>query len=287
VDESHQEEMMDARYALARVIACAFAAVGIAGCGGGGGYSSGTPANPVMVVRSASLTGGQEVPPVPTAATGRGALIVHPTTYEIMGGGVTFTGLSGAPTGAHIHRADGSIVTGLTLASGTATDTATLPAGTPPLSAADQAQLLAGTLYFNVHTGANPNGEIRGAISGSTGVTAGLATLNGASEVPPNPSTATGRGMIVFDSITRTILISYVTHNVTAANNAHIHSGAPGAIGGPIVALFSAGATTYFAQHGVVLSAPDAASLSAGNTYFNVHSPTYVDGEIRGQIAVQ
>ena len=274
---------MGSRIVLIRWMAMACVAAGLAGCGGGSGYGSGTPANPVMVVRSASLI---PVPPVGTAATGRGALIVHPTTYEIMGGGITFTGLSGAPAGARIYRADGSILVQLILATGNATDTATVPAGFM-LSATEQAQLLAGTLYFNVHTAANPGGEIRGAISGTTGVTAGLATLNASQEVPPTASTATGRGTIVFNSTTGVILIAYATHNVPFANDAHIHSGAPGAVGAPIVPLAPDGSTIYFAPYAAALTGSDVTNLNAGNTYFNVHSPTYVNGEIRGQIAVQ
>lgn len=256
---------------------------GVASCGGGGGGDSpAAPQGQATVFRSASLSGAQEVPPVTTMATGRGAVAVNPTTLAITGG-VTFTGLSGAPTGAHIHRADTSIVFGLDQAADNAT--ATVPANTV-LSAADYAQLLAGTLYFNVHTVANTNGEIRGAITGTTGVTVGLATPNGGQEVPPNASTAVGRGILVVDSTTREILIAYVTHNVIGANAAHIHAGIPGVIGGIRITL-NLGTNVATAAQGAVMTAQDMADLAINYLYFNVHSPTYPDGEIRGQITVQ
>jgi CHRD domain len=280
-----QEAVMFGQVVFARWMAVALLVVaGSAGCGGGAGYASGRSSNPVMVVRSASLSA---VPTVTTSATGGGALIVHPNTYQVMGG-ITFTGLTGVPTEARITRADNTTVVTLLLASRTATDTATVPDGFN-FSASDQAQLLAGTLFFTVSSAAHPSpgGEIRGTVSVTTGVTAGLATLSAGQEVPPNASTATGRGMIVFDSATRAILIAYATHSVSLANAAHIHTGAPAAVGAPIVTLAADGTTIYFAQPGATLTLQDATDLNAGNTYFNVHSPAYPNGEIRGQIVVQ
>src|SRR5713226_9631290 len=102
--------------------------VGVASCGGGGGGGSSMPAAAAAtVIRSASLTGAQEVPPTGATGTGRGAVVVDPTTMAITGG-ITFTGLTGNPTGAHIHRLNTSIVVGLVQAADNAT--ATVPAGT-------------------------------------------------------------------------------------------------------------------------------------------------------------
>jgi hypothetical protein len=225
-------------------------------------------------------------------------------------GGVTFTGLTTAPTGAHIHRLDGSIAISLVQAANNAT--ATIPADTK-LSDTDYAQLLAGYLYFNVHSsgttgGCAPpancaNGEIRGQITGTTGVTAGRATLDGTQEVPPSTSTATGRGTIVFDSTPGPtfgdILICYVTHNVTNTTNAHIHTQAPGVSGGVSVPLFPQTANIQSPVVPATLTQQNVTDLTAGNTYFNVHSsnplcpnapagaPSCSGGEIRGQIAVQ
>ncbi|MCF8208638.1 MAG: CHRD domain-containing protein [Rhodoferax sp.] len=119
-----------------------------------------------------------------SVATGRGAVVVKPTTREITDGKM-FTGLTPTTGGHHIHQApsgrpsgNGPVIIGMTLAPGGGV--ATGPAGTV-LTETQYTAYLAGELYFNVHTAANPGGEIRGQITGSTGVTAGLATHNVAS----------------------------------------------------------------------------------------------------------
>lgn len=246
--------------------------------------------NCTTVVRSASLTGAQESPPTTSAATGRGAVIVDPATRAITGG-MTFTGLTPTAGGHHIHQApignptqNGPVIIGLVLAPGGGV--ATVPAGTV-LTDAQYAALLAGELYFNLHTTANPNGEIRGQINVRDGVVAGLASLDGTQEVPPNASTATGRGTIVFDAVTREVLIAYATHDVANTTVAHIHTGAPG-VSGPADVVDLMQGIVYTAPNPTTLTAQNVTDLTAGNTYFNVHSPApFAAGEIRGQIAVQ
>lgn len=242
------------------------------------------------VVRTASLTGAQENPANTSTATGRGAVVVNPTTREITGG-MMFAGLTPTTGGHHIHQApsgrpseNGPVIIGMTLAPGGGV--ATVPAGTV-LTETQYAAYLAGELYFNVHTAANPGGEIRGQITGSTGVTAGLATLTGAQEVPSNTSTATGRGTIVFDSATRDVLVAYATHNVAATSVAHIHTGATGVSGPANVVGLTQGTGVYTAANPSALTEQNVADINAGNTYFNVHSTTIPAGEIRGQIAIQ
>ena len=111
---------------------------------------------------TAALTGAQEVPPVATSATGAGFFTLTPA-------GVTFSirveGLTGAISAAHFHvgppGVNGPIVRTIPFVAGTAAGIwqATDP---EPLTAAHIAALLAGNLYVNVHTGAHPDGEIRG-----------------------------------------------------------------------------------------------------------------------------
>jgi CHRD domain len=242
------------------------------------------------VVRSATLTGAAENPPVTTSATGRGAIVVNPTTREITGG-LTFSGLTPNAGGHHIHQApagnpnaNGPVIVPLVLAADGRT--ATVPAGTV-LTAAQYAALVAGELYMNVHTAANPGGEIRGQLTLRDNLTAGLASLTGAQEVPPVTTAATGRGTIVFDSATRGVIIAYTTHNVGSPTVAHIHTGAAGVSGPANVMTLNAGPGIFTGTAAATLSAQNVTDINAGNTYFNVHSTGFPAGEIRGQIAIQ
>ena len=160
-----------------------------------------------------------------------------------------------------------------------------MPAGTV-LTDAQYAAYLAGELYFNVHTAANPGGEIRGQINQSGGVTMGIATLSGAEEVPPSGSAATGSGMIVFDSATRAVIVAYETHNVANTTVSHIHTGPVGVSGPADVLTLAAGTNLYAAPNPSTLTAQNVADMLAGNTCFNVHSTAFPAGEIRGQIRV-
>ena len=243
-----------------------------------------------MVVRSALLNGAQEVPPTGAAGTGVGGVIVDPGTRAITGG-ITFAGLTGNPSGAHIHRADTSIAIGLVQASDNAT--AIVPAGTT-LSTADYAELLAGTLYFNVHTTANPNGEIRGQINLQGGVLAGVSSMDFAQEVAPDVTctgiTTTGQGTVIADQATGRVLIAYMTHDVTNASAGHIHTSpsGPGSNGVVIVPFNNVGPTLVYPAAGAQMTAQNLLDFRANYLYFNIHSTTdgCPGGEIRGDIAV-
>ena len=110
------------------------------------------------LVRVAALGGANEVPPVTSSATGNAIVAVHPQTRAITGVS-NFSGV--VATNAHIHAgavgANGGIAIGLTLG----TNSATVPASTT-LTDAQFADLIAGSLYVNIHSAANPTGEIRG-----------------------------------------------------------------------------------------------------------------------------
>ncbi len=117
---------------------------------------------------SASLTAAQEAPP--TNSTGTGTLT---GTYDASTYKLTFTlnwsGITGPPSAMHFHgpalagvNASPIVpITGFpTTASGTVSGTAMLTAG-------QNDDLIAGRVYVNIHTSANPAGEIRGQVSAS------------------------------------------------------------------------------------------------------------------------
>ena len=103
-----------------------------------------------------ALSGANEVPPVTTSAAGSGTITV--ADDGSVSGSVSSTGVAG--TAAHIHEgeagANGPVIVPLTKDG----DTYKVPAGAK-LTSAQLASFKAGNLYVNVHSAANPNGEIR------------------------------------------------------------------------------------------------------------------------------
>ena len=107
-----------------------------------------------------TLSGSQEVPPVSTAATGSGTISV--LMDRSVSGTVTTSGVAGAA--AHIHLAapgqNGPVIVPLNK---TGDNTWSVPPAIRLNDTQYEAYRL-GNLYINVHSAANPNGEIRGQI---------------------------------------------------------------------------------------------------------------------------
>ena len=107
--------------------------------------------------------------------------------------------------------------------------------------------------------------------------------LNGAAEVPPTDSAATGSADVSVDTdakkITWTVKVDGLTGDATAA---HIHGPASATEKAPPVIDMSA---AIMAGSGDITDA-QIADLKAGKYYLNIHTPKFPDGEIRGQLAV-
>ena len=65
---------------------------------------------------------------------------------------------------------------------------------------------------------------------------------------------------------------------------AHIHLGAPGKSGPPIITLNKGADGTWLVPAGSVLTDEQYASFKAGDLYVNVHSAEHKPGEIRAQL---
>jgi len=119
-----------------------------------GALSAGTPFAADIGV---TLSGANEVPPVTTSASGGGTITVNDDGS--VAGSVTTTGVAG--TAAHIHEGaadkNGPVIIPLTKEE----DAYKVPAGAK-LTEAQMTSFKAGNLYINVHSAANPGGEIRG-----------------------------------------------------------------------------------------------------------------------------
>ena len=110
----------------------------------------------------ATLDGKSEVPPNASAGTGTADIDYDPATKKLSWK-LTYSGLSGPATAAHFHGpAEAGKNGGVAVAIPNATSS---PAeGSATLTDAQAADLTAGKYYVNVHTAANPGGEIRGQV---------------------------------------------------------------------------------------------------------------------------
>ena len=111
------------------------------------------------VVYQTTLTGSQEVPRTASAGTGTMTATLYPDTRALIYT-VEYTGLTGPATAAHIHGpaaggANGPVMVPFATA-------ASPIKGGVTLTEAQRDALVAGQTYVNVHTAANPGGEIRG-----------------------------------------------------------------------------------------------------------------------------
>ena len=111
----------------------------------------------------ATLDGKQEVPATTSTATGTADIDYDPATKKLTWK-VTYSGLSGPATAAHFHGpGEPGKNAGVKVPIPNATSS---PAeGSAVLTDEQAADLVAGKYYVNVHTAANPGGEIRGQVT--------------------------------------------------------------------------------------------------------------------------
>jgi len=229
----------------------------------------------------AELDGSQEVPPVATSATGTAFFIMdqaaNSLTYDIQ-----FNGLTAAENNAHIHGfAAPGVNAGVLFA---------LPLGNPKsgtvfYSEAQEQGIITGMTYVNIHSALPgfPSGEIRGQILLDTSSVFMTAKLDGAQEVPPVATPATGAAFFMVDTAANRMDMRIEFSNLTGPQSlAHIHGFVSPGVNGGVQFNLGVGspknATWFYNQ-------ADEASILAGLTYVNIHTnPGFPSGEIRGQI---
>ena len=162
-------------------------------------------ATPAAAEVSATLSGGQEVPPDAATGAGSGTVTLNPTETQITVD-LSWTDLTGAPIGVHIHGAATPGVNAFILfdfiAIAPKTTTGMFTGQVVAVTPAQVAELKAGQWYFNIHAAVRPGGELRGQIGGSSAASSAqlfVATLRGSQEVPQKPAVATGRGLVTLN----------------------------------------------------------------------------------------
>jgi hypothetical protein len=148
-----EKAMMIRHTVLRTAFVAGLVSVAVAGCGM-------MQPEKKMDIFEATLTGTQEVPPNTSAGRGT-AEVQYDSSKNTLSWKVTYSGLSGAATGAHIHGpaavgANAGIVVPFS-------NVATQPVqGQATITPTQFGDLAAGLWYVNIHTAQAPGGEIRG-----------------------------------------------------------------------------------------------------------------------------
>lgn len=216
-----------------------------------------------------ALAGANEVPAVSSDATGDATFTLTGTSLDFE---LNVANIDSA-TAAHIHIGaedeSGGILVPLFEGPTTGLDfTGTLSEGTVEVVDSVAEHMRAGNTYVNVHTRANPPGEIRDQIAlVSTGAT----------------------GSAEFSLSGNLLGFELSVSDIDEATAAHIHLGGPGEAGPILVPLFggpttASGFSGVLAEGGVAVADSVITHMRAGNTYVNVHTLANPLGAIRGQI---
>jgi len=227
------------------------------------------------------LSGDNEVPAIDVA--GNGIASVHYTGFtnelEI---NIQASQLTGPITGIHLHNAamgeNGAVVENLTPLLVGNTVRAKIQAG-------DYIDALRnGNIYVNVHTAANPAGEVRAQLVSAKSLIID-SWITGSQEVPAVDGNSIGLALFDIDLSTASMSYSVVTDNMDGAiTAAHLHQAGLGENGGVIVNLSDDIDGNTISNTEVSLDNDMVANILAGNVYLNVHSALFMPGELRGQL---
>lgn len=225
----------------------------------------------------ANLTGGQEVPPTGSAATGFATITLNTAETNIHVS-LSVSNFTNTITASHLHKGmfgqSGAVVFGI----GAFVTSIDADWVAPP--AASIADLKANRLYVNVHSDVFPGGEIRGQVRLYGAITFG-ANLSQAQEVPPTGSAGTGYADLTLDNNLNLHLELSATGLSGAITASHIHEGAIG-VNGPVI--FSIGTFSGTKSADFALTPAQRDKLLAGLYYVNIHTGMFPGGEIRGQV---
>jgi CHRD domain len=141
---------------LRTTVAAGLAAFGLAGCGHMSNMmSSGSTAH-----YHATLSPSQEVPPTSGSGTGTADVELNSST-NMLSWKVSYSGLTGPATAAHIHGPAAAGANAPVLIPFANVGSSPFE-GKAQITAAQAADIAAGRTYVNIHTAQNKGGEIRG-----------------------------------------------------------------------------------------------------------------------------
>ncbi|MFN0188499.1 MAG: CHRD domain-containing protein [Bacteroidia bacterium] len=232
------------------------------------------------------LSGSQNAPPLATNAYGVGVFNLSKDFSKIKFNIIT-QGLSGAITGAHLHFGMHGVAGPIAVSISTNVNGDEIFGDIVGPSQAVIDSLFAKSIYINVHTLANPNGEIRSQLVWEKNYLYFDAALGGNQEVPPVITGAKGAAAIKinasFDTLWYDISVTNLSGPITGA---HFHNGVVLTTGAVVADLSSSinGNRITGIVTGSVLNSALLNKFFKAEIYLNVHTAQNPNGEIRGQV---
>ncbi|MCB0696501.1 MAG: CHRD domain-containing protein [Chitinophagaceae bacterium] len=211
-------------------------------------------------------------------------------TFDTLWYDAQMNGLSGAITGAHFHmggvNVGGNVVVAIPSGNINGNTISGIVTGAMLADTFIHA-MLEGNIYLNVHTAANPNGEVRGQVYRTfrEGYT---YHINGAQESPMVTSDASGTGMVSIDRGQTGAHYMMVIDSLSGFSAAHFHNNIPGQNGGVMYTL-----TPNYANGGIFgywldtdantpFTTASSNKFRKDSVYVNVHTMANANGEVRG-----
>ncbi|MBK9109606.1 MAG: CHRD domain-containing protein [Saprospiraceae bacterium] len=233
---------------------------------------------PAIFSGNAFLNGDQETPAVATAARGYGYGVLGYPSIDTLFYLVISEGL--IATDAHIHQARAG-QSGPVVAPLTATGFPGVYTGSTALTPIQLQAFLKDELYFNIHTAANPAGEIRGQIQNNL-LDVYAFDLCGDQEVPKKNVPAYGASHVAINKAATELEYTLFSTDLNGdAVSAHIHDAGFGVNGSILIPL---DVPNPYAAGVVEIPGTVAAKIRNDGAYVNVHTAANPPGEIRGQI---
>ena len=224
----------------------------------------------------AAMTAAQEGG-VTSAATGTGTFVFDPDT-KVLSGGITTTVPNGVA--AHLHTGAVGVQGPVTIPMTGGPSNWSLPPNTV-LTADQVTTLLSGNFYANIHTPANPGGEIRGQVF----VPLRVAQMDGAHETPPVTTSATGTCWMLVNPTDKSAA-GRIQTTITNGAAAHAHQAAAGVPGPVVIPMTSTTPGVWTTAASATMTDSLLASFMTDGLYCNVHTAANPGGEIRGQLLV-
>lgn len=194
----------------------------------------------------------------------------------------SFSEMTGAVTGAHLHEADANSNGGVVLNLSDSVNGNMLVATVDPSSILTA--LMENRIYLNVHTSANAGGEIRGQLVMNGNI--GFDTwLNGDQEVPPLSSSAWGHASIQLTPGLDTLWYHVVLHDLSGpVTGIHLHMAEAGMNGSVVLNMSSDVMDSMVVGYTTDLTPDWVEAMIKQEIYVNVHTANNPGGEVRGQL---